>query len=91
MGGLGKGRVGGCRIAAVHFEPEVSLVFVPDLRRAVLDRFAGGSDRRERFVIDHDQFGGVLCLVGGIGDNEGDAITDAADPVGNKDRVGRGR
>ena len=40
-----------------------------------------GRDRREAVIVDVDQFGGVLGLNRGFGDDEGDVIADMADAV----------
>ena len=62
--------------------PRVALV----ARRAVVNRGApvfsastGVDDRRQHFVVDVDQFGGVLGLVGRFGDDQRDAVADVAD------------
>ena len=91
MGGPGEGGIGRCGIATVHLEPQITLVLFPDLGSTILDGFPGRSDRGQCCVIDQDHLGGVLRLVGGIGDDKGDAIADAANAVADQDRVGRGR
>ncbi len=41
-------------------------------------------DGRQRGVVDRDQFGAIRCGVTGLGEDDGDGLTDVADPVGGQ-------
>ena len=43
--------------------------------------------RRQRLVVDLDQLGGVAGLRQRLGDDEGDAVADVADAVGDEQRL----
>ena len=75
MRGFFELRVGcGC-VAALECEADVTGAFVPNLRRAGLQRIRQRYGW-QRFVIDHHQFGCVFRLHQSFGDNEGDTIAD---------------
>ena len=62
MLGVGEGGVG--RVLVAHHQRERDIVrrLVPHRRRAGLDRILDADDRRQRLVVDLDQFGGVSRL-----------------------------
>ncbi len=75
---LGKGRVG--RLLVAHHQGEGNVVgsFVPNDRRARLQRVLDTDHRGERFILDVDQFGGAARLIHRLGDDEGDPLADGA-------------
>ena len=89
--GAGKRRVG--RILVAHHQREGDIVrrLVPDHRRAGLHRVLDVDHRRQRLVLDLDQFGGVARLLHRFGDHEGDALADRAHLVGGEDRPQRAK
>ncbi len=87
--GLGEGRVGLGLVAFEMHEADVVRAIVPHQRRARLDRFLGGDDRRQRLVVDLDQLGRVHRLMRGLGDDEGDVVADPADAVARQRAVAR--
>jgi hypothetical protein len=87
--GLGEGGVGRGLVADQLDEADVVGAAVPDLRGAGFDRLGGGDNRRQRIVIDLNQFGGVLRLRIGFGDDEGDRIADPAHAVLGQHRIRR--
>ena len=46
--------------------------------------------RGQRLIVDVDQLGGIARLRLGLGDDEGDAVADATNPIGKQNRP-RGR
>ena len=60
--GAGEGRVG--RVLVAHHQREGDIVgrLVPHQRRARLHRILGADHRRQRLILDLDQFGGVAGL-----------------------------
>ncbi len=75
------------RIFAADFVKEglVARVLVPNCWRARGQRCRGGDHRRQRRVVDLDQFGRVLRLVQGIGDDERHRVADIAHaPLGEQ-------
>ena len=63
---------------------------LPDFRRRRLRRLLEIDQRRQRLVVDRNELGGVARLRLGLGDDEGDAVADAAHAVGEQHRA-RGR
>ena len=61
---------------------------LPDFRRLRLRRRLEVDDRGQRLVIHGDKLGGVARLRFGLGDDEGNAVADAADAVGEENRTG---
>src|SRR5262249_44110506 len=59
-------------------ERDVVRLLVPHRWRARLDRLLDADDRRQGFIVDFDQFGGVTRLRIGFGHDESDAIADRA-------------
>ena len=88
---LGVGKRGVGRVLVAHHQRERDVVrrLVPHRRRARLHRILDGDDRRQRLVVDLDQFGGIARLRQRFGDHEGDAVADRAHLVGGKDRQQR--
>ena len=88
---LGVGERGVGRVLVAHHQREGDVVrrLVPDRGRAGLDRVLDIDHRRQRLVVDLDQFGGVLRLRQRFGDDEGDAFADGAHFVDGEDRQRR--
>jgi hypothetical protein len=59
------------------------------LRRAVAQRLARVHHRRQCFVLDGDEFGGVLRGRRGFGDHHGDRLADMHDALGRQRRPER--
>ena len=78
MAGAVERGLGGRLVAEGEGEGDIARALSPHRRSAgldgVLDRDHGG----QRLVVDLDQLGGVACLPLGLGDDEGDAVADAA-------------
>ena len=89
VGGLGERGVGGRLIAQMPVEAGVVLGLLPHLRRAGLDRIGGGDDGRQFLIGDVEEGGGILCLVAGFGDDDGDLVADVAHLVRHQRRVRR--
>ena len=81
MGGAGEGRLGRRAVAAFGGVGDVVGVFVPQARRIGFRGFGNVRHRRQRFVIHHDQFGGVLRLRQRLGDHHRDRVADIARAV----------
>ena len=77
LGGIGS-RVGG---RPRPIDREVVGRFRPDLRRARFERVARVGHRRERLVLDMDEFGGVLRHHRALGDDHGHGLADMHDAV----------
>ena len=63
---------------------ESTQTFEPDLgeqQHVTLERRLDADDGRQRFVVDDDELGGVLALVGSLGDDDRDRLADVADDV----------
>ena len=71
------------RFLAAHHQRHGDVVgrLVPHRRRPGFDRILGRNDRRQRFVLDLDQFGGVPRLLQGFRHHERDPVADCADLV----------
>ena len=85
---------GECRVnrGLVAQRPGVALVAgraVVDLRRTGFQCIDGVDYRRQDFVIDVDQLGGVLRLVGRFRNHQSDAIADIADLALRQHRMRR--
>ena len=63
---------------------------LPDFQRRGLRRLLEIDERRQQLVVDRHELGGVARLRLRFGDDEGDAVADAADAVGEQNRA-RGR
>ena len=85
--GLGKGRIDSGLVADLVKERLVARVLVPHRGRAGRKRRFGADHRRQRLVLDLDQFGGILCLVQRLGDDERDRVPDIADAVLRQQRL----
>ncbi len=68
-------------VADLVKERLVARVLVPDRWRIRRKRSFGADCGGQRLVADVDQFGGVLCLVQCVGDDERDRISDIADAI----------
>jgi hypothetical protein len=89
MVGLGDGGLG-CRLVAEQLhEADIVGAALPDPRRAGLGCLGGRDRRRQRLVVDLDQFGGVLRLVQRLRHHERHIVADPAHLVLGKRRVGR--
>ena len=90
MVGLGEGGVGRGLVADQFDEADIVGRVIPHLRaRRASAAVFGRGDRRQRLVLDLDQFGGIERLRHGLGDDEGDAIADPAHAVLGQDRIAR--
>jgi hypothetical protein len=89
MLGVGKGRVG--RLLAAHHQRHRDIVgsALPDRRSARLDRILERDHRRQRVIVDRDQFGGVARLLQGLGHHESDAVADRPHLAAGQDRAER--
>ena len=81
VGGRERG-FGRLRVADLPSERDVVGDIVPDRRPP--GRLVAGGDGGEGFVVDLDPLARVEGLPAGLGDDEGDALPDEADPVGGK-------
>ena len=81
MGGRERG-FGRLRVADLPPERDVVRHVVPD-RRSFRGLVAGG-DGGEGLVVDVDALARVEGLPAGLGDDEGDALADEADPIGDE-------
>ena len=79
--GFGKCGIDGGFVADLVKERLVARVLVPDRWRIRRKRRFGADCGGQRLVADVDQFGGVLCLVQCLGDDERDRISDIADAI----------
>ena len=89
---LGLGESGVRRVLVAEHQPEGAIAVVdclPDLGRALLGGILEIDHRRQRLVLDLDQFGGVARLRQRFGDHEGDPVADIADPVRVEDAAER--
>ena len=66
MGGGGKGVIDRRLVAGSPIEAEIAWRFVGDLRCTGSTGGFGGGHRRERHIIDRDQFGGIKRLFAGL-------------------------
>ena len=73
-------------LAALDIVRDVVRALVPDRRRAGLHRVLGQRDRRNRLVVDLDQFGGILGLGQRLGDHHRHRIADIPHAVGHQRR-----
>ncbi len=79
----------GALVAERHLEGDIAGVARPHRRRAGLERIERADHVGQRLPIDRDRLGGVLGLLDGIGDDEGDGVADMADHVARQHRIGR--
>ena len=77
--GLGESRFGPGAVAHLPVEDQVALDVIVDQRGAGLGRFVGADRVRPGFVVDLDQLRGILGLLQGLGDDQGDRIADVTD------------
>ena len=89
MFGAGECRIG--RRLVAHHEPDSDVVrrAVPDHGRAGFDRVFERDHGRQRFIIDHDQLGGIARLLQGFRHHKGDAVADRAHLAARQDRPQR--
>ncbi len=87
--GAREGGVGGGLVADQLDEADIVRAVVPHARRAWARRLGGGGDRRQRFEIDLDHFGGVHRLRYGLGHHEGHAFAEPAHAILRQDRIAR--
>ena len=73
-------------IAPLPEEREIAGRALPDPRRHILDGVLDDRHRRQRSVVDVDQFQGVLRLIQGFGDGHGDGVADEPHPVAGQQR-----
>ena len=76
-------------VAERHLEGRIAGAPRPHRRRARLERIEGADHMGQRLPVDRNRLGGVLCLLDGVGDDEGDGIADVADHVARQHRIGR--
>ena len=91
MAGAGDRGLDGLLVAGMEVEEDVAGGAVPDLRSAGRD---GGIDighRRQRVDLEDYSLGGVLRPVPGLGDDDGDRISDMAHAADGQRRPGRNR
>ena len=81
MGGVIEGRIGRLLVAAEMHEADIVGAIVPHQGGAGRAGGGGVGDRRQRIIVHLDPFGGVLGLVPGPGDDEGDGVADPPHPV----------
>ena len=91
MPGFGEGGIGRRLVAEHDRHPDIAVrALLPDFGsagfRGLLQIDQGG----QRLIVDVDQLGGIAGLRLGFGDDEGDAVADATDAVGQQNRP-RGR
>ena len=86
---LGIGESGVNRVLVAHHQPDRDIVgrLVPDGGCAGLDRIFDIDHRRQRLIVDLDEFGGVFGLKERFGDDKGDAFAQRADFADGKDRA----
>ena len=85
---LGESGVGRLLVAEHQAEGVVAgRVVVPHLHRVGLGGVLDVDQRRQRLVVDLDQFGGVAGLRQGLGDDKGDPVADVADAVADEQRL----
>jgi len=88
--GLGEGGVGRILVAEHEPEPDIALrTIVPDFGGAVLGGVFEVHHRRQRFIVDLDQFGGIARLTQRLGDDERHTVADEAHLSGIEDRLKR--
>src|SRR5262249_34827507 len=86
--GLGEGGVGCILVAEHEPKPDIALrAIVPDFSGAVLGGVFEVHHRRQRLIVDLDQFGGIARLGQRLGDDERDAVADEAHLLGIEDRL----
>ena len=73
-----EGGIGRRPVAHLEHVGDVVGAFVPDGRAAGVGCRGRRGDRGQRIVVDRDQFGGVLRLRGGLGDDQRDRVADVA-------------
>ena len=89
MRGAREGGVGRLLVTLDMDEADIVGAIVPNQRRAGLGRLGGRSGRRQRLVIDLDQFGGVDRLVVIFRNDEGDIVADHPHAVFDQSRIAR--
>ncbi len=91
MLGVGESRIDRGLVAERDRDPDIAArTLLPDFRRRGLRRLLEIDQRRQQFVVHRNELGGVARLRLGFGNDEGDAVADAADAVGEQHRA-RGR
>ena len=81
MGGRRERVVHRCPVAEGEIEAFIIGHFIPDPRRARIERVAGIGRRRQDFILDIDSFSGVEGLVEAFGDDDCDRNPDHVDGV----------
>ena len=87
--GAGEGRVGRSLVAFEIDKRDIVGAVLPDARRAGPDRIRGRDDRRQRLVVDRNQFRRVRGLMRALGYDKGDIIPDPAHPILDQCRIAR--
>ena len=91
MLGVGESRIDRGLVAERDRDPDIAArALLPDFRRRGLRGLLEIDQRRQKFVVHRNELGGVARLRLRFGDDEGDAVADAADAVGEQNRA-RGR
>jgi hypothetical protein len=91
--GLGRRRKRGrgrARFAERHLEGGITGPLRPYLWRAGLEGIERADHVGQRLPIDRDRLGGVLRLLDGVGDDEGDGVADVTNHVKREHRIKRG-
>ena len=86
---LGEGGLDILAVMALPMDAEVRAALRPHQRHAGVVRMREVGDRRQRIVIDIDQFGGVARLLQAVGDDIGDGVADKTHGAARQDRPGR--
>jgi hypothetical protein len=88
--GLGEGGVGRRLVTKDNGHGAVAVrAALPDLRCVGLEGILQIDHRRQGLVVDRDELGGLARLRLGLGDDEGDAVTDATRTIGQQHRPHR--
>jgi hypothetical protein len=87
VGSLGERPLDRRGVAALPFERPVGGHVVPQRLGARPDRVLVDHDRRQRLVVDLDQGDGILRLVDGLGDHEGDRLAEIAHAIDRQHRL----
>ena len=89
MRGTGKRSVRRGGVTHLPIVGEILFGALPDRRRIVCQRRNRIGDGREYLVIHDDRLRRIQCLLAGLCDDEGNAVTEIAHPVRDEDMAGR--